>query len=160
MTVHVAETSVSTSVTVEAPIERAFKIFTEDMGTWWDADHHLVDGFERLEVQLHEGGRIIDHGRDGTTCSWARVLAYEPPSRFVFSWDIALDWQIETDARRASEVEVRFTSDGPSRTRVELEHKHLDRHGDGWESMREAVGSPNGWNLAAYAASVQSTPHH
>ncbi|MCW2991815.1 MAG: Activator of Hsp90 ATPase 1 family protein, partial [Solirubrobacterales bacterium] len=138
MTVHVAATSVRTSVVVEAPIERAFKTFTEDMGSWWDADHHLVDGFERMEVQLHEGGRIIDHGRDGTTCSWARVLAYEPPSRFAFSWDIAPNWQIETDARRASEVEVRFTSEGPDRTRVDLEHKHLDRHGEGWESMRDA----------------------
>lgn len=152
MTTQLAGTSVRTSITVHAPIERAFEVFTEKMGSWWDADHHLVDGFETMEVQLREGGRIIDHGRDGATCSWARVLAYDPPIRFAFSWDITPSWRIETDPRRASEVEVRFISEGPDRTRVELEHKHLDRHGDGWESLRDAVGSPDGWNLDSYAA--------
>jgi uncharacterized protein YndB with AHSA1/START domain len=154
MTTQTSSTSVHTSVTVAAPIERAFKVFTEDMGTWWDADHHLVDGFKEMVVELREGGRITDYAKDGTTCSWARVLAYEPPERFVFSWDISPDWKVEPDPERASEVEVRFISEAPDRTRVELEHKHLDRHGDGWEAMRDAVGSPQGWNLEGYAAVV------
>lgn len=148
------ETSVRTSVTIEAPIERAFKVFTEDMGAWWDADHHLVNGFEKMVVELREGGRITDCARDGSTCTWARVLAYEPPTRFVFSWDITPGWEVEANPKRASEVEVRFTSESPDRTRVELEHKHLDRHGEGWEVMRDAVGSPNGWSLGSYAALV------
>lgn len=156
MSTHAAETSVRASVTVEASIERAFKVFTEDMGAWWDPDHHLVEGFNEMEVELREGGRIIDHGRNGTTCSWARVLVYEPPRRFAFSWDITPAWQIETDPRRTSEVDVRFISETSNRTRVELEHKHLDRHGEGWEAMRDAVGSPNGWNLDPYAALVKS----
>jgi uncharacterized protein YndB with AHSA1/START domain len=80
------------------------------------------------------------------------VLAYDPPERFVFSWDINLAWQLETDPERTSEVEIRFFREGPHRTRVELEHKHLERHGDGWEAMRDAVASPNGWDLTSYAA--------
>ena len=78
-------------------------------------------------------------------CAWARVLVYEPPNRVVLSWDINLEWKIETDSTRASEVEVRFVAETPTRTRVELEHRHLVRHGDGWEQMRDAVGSDGGW---------------
>ncbi|HEX6712141.1 MAG TPA: SRPBCC domain-containing protein, partial [Thermoleophilaceae bacterium] len=91
------------------------------------------------------GGNIIDRGTDGSECRWSRVLAYEPPTRVRFSWDINLQWQIETDLERTSEVVLTFTSEGENRTRVELEHRNLDRHGDGWESMREAVGSDDGW---------------
>ena len=157
MTAATAATSVQRSIVVEAPIEHAFKVFTEDMATWWDPDHHLVDGFKEMVVELRVGGRIVDHAHDGSTCAWSRVLAYEPPERFVFSWDINLAWQLETDPERASEIEVRFLSEGPRRTRVELEHKHLDRHGDGWEAMRDAVGSANGWDLAPYAQVATST---
>jgi uncharacterized protein YndB with AHSA1/START domain len=92
---------------------------------------------------------------------WARVLAYEPPTRVVISWDIGTQWRLETDPEKTSEVEVLFVADGPDRTRVELEHRHLERHGDGWEQMRDAVGSPDGWGLglrrfadAAYAPSL------
>ena len=77
--------------------------------------------------------------------NWARILAYEPPHRVVFSCDINLQWQLETDPERTSEIEVRFVEEEPGRTRVELEHRHLERHGDGWENMRGAVGSPGGW---------------
>ena len=91
------------------------------------------------------GGHIYDRGVDGSECRWARVLAYEPPRRFVISWDINLRWELETDPERTSEVEVRFVPEGDGRTRVELEHRHLDRHGEGWEGMRDAVGSPGGW---------------
>ena len=65
----------------------------------------------------------------------------------VFSWDISLQWQVEADPDRTSEVEVRFIAEEPARTRVELEHRRLDRHGEGWEGMREAVGSPEGWDV-------------
>ncbi len=158
MTAATAATSVRRSIIVEASIEHAFKVFTEDMGTWWDPNHHLVDGFKEMVVETRVGGQIIDHAHDGTTCAWSRVLAYDPPERFVFSWDINLAWQIETDPDRASEIEVRFLSQGPRHTRVELEHKHLDRHGDGWEAMRDAVGSANGWDLRPYAQVATSPP--
>ena len=94
-----------------------------------------------------EGGRIFDRGIDGSECQWARVLAYEPPNRVVFSWDINPHWQIETDPERTSDVEVRFVAEAPERTRVELTHRNLDRHGDGWEGEREGVAAEGGWPL-------------
>ena len=84
---------------------------------------------------------------------WARVLAYDPPNRLVFSWDISLQWQIETDPEKTSEVEISFFAEGANRTRVELEHRKLDRHGEGWEPMRNSVGASDGWQkgLDAFA---------
>jgi hypothetical protein len=103
-----------------------------------------------MEFQPWVGGRIIDHGTDGTTCAWARILAYESPTRVTFSWDITTSWQIETDPAKTSEVEITFDAVAPDRTRVVLTHRHLDRHGDGWEGMRDAVSS--GWNLDGLSA--------
>ena len=93
------------------------------------------------------GGHLYDRGVDGSECRWARVLAYEPPDRVVISWDINPQWQIETDLERTSEVEVRFISETPDRTRIELEHRNLERHGDGWQGVREGVGGEGGWPL-------------
>jgi hypothetical protein len=139
-------TSAKASVMVDAPIDHAFWVFTHDMGSWWPPEHHILEGeLGEMVVEPVVGGRILDRATDGTECCWARVLVYEPPLRFAFSWDISLDWAVETDLARTSEVEVRFTTEGPERTRVELEHRHLDRHGDGWQGMRDAVGSPDGW---------------
>jgi uncharacterized protein YndB with AHSA1/START domain len=94
-----------------------------------------------------KGGRVYDRGVDGSECQWARVLAYEPPDRILFTWDISPRWQIEDDLSRASEVEVRFIAESAERTRVELEHRHLDRHGEGWESLSEGVAGDQGWPL-------------
>lgn len=156
MSTQPAVAPVRTSIVVEAPPERAFEAFTAEIGNWWPADKHLLRSeLAEMVFEPHVGGHIYDRGVDGSECRWARVLAYDPPTRLVFSWDITLQWQIETDPARASEVEVRFVPEGPSRTRVELEHRALERHGEGWEGMRDAVGSPNGWgdglrSLAAY----------
>jgi uncharacterized protein YndB with AHSA1/START domain len=148
MTVTEAGTSVRASVLVEAPIERAFKVFTEDIGTWWSPDHHILEGdLAGMVFEPRVGGHIYDRATDGRECRWARVLAYEPPRRVVFSWDINNQWQIETAHDKSSEIEVSFRTEGPDRTRVELEHRHLDRHGEGWESHRDAVGSPDGWQV-------------
>jgi uncharacterized protein YndB with AHSA1/START domain len=146
MTVQAADTSVRASIVVDAPVERAFSVFTDDIGSWWNPDHHIIEAeLAEMVFEPREGGHVYDRGVDGSECRWARVLAYEPPNRFVISWDINLQWQLETDLDRTSEVEVLFISEGPDRTRVELEHRNLDRHGDGWEQMRDAVGSPEGW---------------
>jgi uncharacterized protein YndB with AHSA1/START domain len=75
------------------------------------------------------------------------VLLFDPPDRLVFSWDIGPTWQLETDPENASEVEVRFVADGPDRTRVELEHRYLDRHGPGWPQLRAGVDEEQGWPL-------------
>lgn len=150
---------VTETIVVDAPIERAFEAFTADIGSWWPEGHHILQAeLAEMVFEPHEGGHIIDRGVDGSECRWARVLAYEPPARVVFSWDIALDWTIETDPARASEVEVRFIAESEDRTRVQLEHRGIERHGDGWESMHAAVGSPNGWliGLQRFAHRVSS----
>ena|SRR5215218_651595 len=155
MTQQATDTSVRTEVAVQAPVEQAFQVFTEGIGSWWHPDHHLLQGeLESMVFEPRVGGHIYDRGVDGSECRWARVLAYEPPNRIVFSWDITSSWQIETDPDRASEVEVRFTADGSDRTLVELEHRNLERHGQGWEGMRDAVASPGGWGsgLQRFAA--------
>jgi len=158
MSTQAADTAVRTSMVVETSVQRAFDVFTRQMPSWWHPDHHILEGeLAEMVFEARVGGHIYDRGVDGSECRWARVLAYEPPSRVVFSWDIDLEWKIETDPDRTSEVEVRFTPEGPDRTRVELEHRHLDRHGDGWERMRDAVGSPEGWGvgLQRFAAAVR-----
>ena len=91
------------------------------------------------------GGDVYDRGVDGSICRWARVLAYEPPTRVVISWDINPRWQIETNLAKTSEVEVRFTRETANRTRVELEHRHIERHGEGWEQLRDSVRDEGGW---------------
>jgi len=152
MTPQVLDTSVRTQITVQAPIERAFRVFAEGIGTWWPPEHHILQvELAEMVFEARVGGNIYDRGVDGSECRWARVLAYEPPNRVVFSWDINTSWQIETDHERTSQVEVRFTAEGPAATYVELEHRNLDRHGEGWEGMRDAVGSPGGWNLERFA---------
>ena len=154
------ETAVTTSVVVDVPQARAFKVFTDEIGTWWDPDHHLLPEGTTLTAMVFEprvGGHVYDVVSDGSECRWSRVLAYEPPERVVFSWDINLQWEIETDLDRTSEVEVRFIAEAPDRTRVELEHRNLDRHGDGWGQMRAAVGSDGGWpsGMNRYAAALR-----
>jgi uncharacterized protein YndB with AHSA1/START domain len=146
MSTQATATSVQQSLVVDAPIERAFSVFTEGIGSWFPREYNLLDTeiAERIS-EPRVGGHIYDRGADGSECHWARVLEYEPPQRLVFSWDISPRWQIETDPDRASEVEVRFVAEAPDRTRVELEHRNLDRHGEGWEQLRESVAGEGGW---------------
>ena len=148
MSTQAAETSVRTSIVVEAPIDRAFRFFTEDFDRIKPREHNML-GVDIAETVFEPrvGGRIFDRGVDGGECHWARVLAFEPPNRVVFSWDISPQWQIEPDHKRTSEVEVRFIDETPERTRVELEHRNLDRHGPGWESARDGVAADQGWPL-------------
>src|SRR5690348_7503038 len=149
----IEETTVRVSTEVDAPIARAFHVFTAEIGTWWDDDKHILQAeLAEMVFEPFVGGNIIDRGVDGSECRWARVLAYDPPHRVVFSWDINTSWQIETDPDRTSEVEIAFTELGPTRTRVVLSHSRLDRHGEGWESMRNAVGS--GWSLDPFARRI------
>jgi uncharacterized protein YndB with AHSA1/START domain len=148
MNTHVPIAAVKQSVVVEAPIERAFKVFTEEFGSFKPPEHNLLAvPIAETVFERRVGGHIYDRGADGSECRWARVLAYEPPTRLLLSWDISPRWQIETDPARTSEWEVRFTAETPSRTRVEIEHRNLDRHGQGWESERDGVAGDQGWPL-------------
>jgi uncharacterized protein YndB with AHSA1/START domain len=159
MSTQEAETSVQHSIIVEAPIDRAFSVFTEGIGSWFPSEYNLLDVeiAERV-FEPRAGGRIYDRGTDGTECHWGRVLACDPPDQVVFSWDISPQWQIESDPEKASEVEVRFYSEAPDRTRVELEHRNLDRHGDGWEQTRASVAGDGGWPgcLQAFAERLRA----
>ena len=141
-------TVVRMQIVVDAPIERAFTVFTERFGDFKPPEHNLL-GVPIAETvfEARAGGHIYDRAVDGSECRWARVLVYEPPARVVFSWDISPQWQIEAEPDRTSEVEVRFVSEAPERTRVELEHRNIDRHGPGWEAVGGAVGSDGGWPL-------------
>ena len=146
MTTQAQATSVQSEIVVEAPLERAFAVFTEDIGSWWPPENHILEAeLAEMVFEPRVGGHVYDRGVDGSECRWARVLAYEPPNRVLISWDITPQWQLETDSSRASEIEVRFVPEAPERTRVELEHRNLERHGEGWEGLRDAVGSEGGW---------------
>jgi len=148
MSTQASDTSVRNSIVVEAPIERAFSVFTDGFGSFKPREHNLLQvEIAETVFESHVGGHIYDRGVDGSECRWARVLAYEPPNRVVFSWDISPQWQIEPDPDKTSEVEVRFIAEAPDRTRVELEHRNLGRHGEGWEAAREGVGGDQGWPL-------------
>jgi uncharacterized protein YndB with AHSA1/START domain len=144
----VQETSVHTQIVVAVPIEHAFATFTDRTVRWKPPEHNLlaVEIAESI-FEAHEGGYVYDRGVDGSECRFARVLVFEPPNRVVLSWDISPRWQIETDRSKTSEVEVRFTAESQERTRVEIVHRNLERHGEGWEGLRDAVGAPDGWPL-------------
>ena len=148
MSTHAAETSIGASVVVAAPIERAFSVFTKDFGRFKPREHNLLQAeIAETVFEPRVGGHLYDRGVDGSECRWARVLAYEPPHRVVFSWDISPRWQLESELAKTSEVEVRFVAEAPDRTRVELEHRNLERHGEGWESVRDGVAGEEGWPL-------------
>jgi uncharacterized protein YndB with AHSA1/START domain len=144
-------------VIVDVPVERAFTAFVERFGDFKPKEHNLLGApIAETRFEPHVGGHIYDRAEDGTECRWARVLVYDPPQRVVFSWDISPTWQLESDEEHASEVEVRFVEVTPETTRVELEHRNLDRHGPGWEGVRDGVADDAGWPLylANYARVV------
>ena len=92
-------------------------------------------------------GRCYTEHEDGTECDFGRVLEWEPPHRLVFAWQMTHAFGYEPDARKASEVHVRFRPDGRARTRVDVEHRFFDRHDGGPEPMRTNVDAPNGWTF-------------
>ncbi|WIM85797.1 SRPBCC family protein [Candidatus Mycobacterium wuenschmannii] len=136
------------TLVVNLGIERAFALFVERFDAIKPREHNLLAvPIARTIFEQHVGGHIYDVGVDGSECRWSRVLAYEPPDRLVFSWDIGPTWQLEPDPAKTSEVEVRFTAESDARTRVALEHRHLERHGDGWRSVADGIGGERGWQL-------------
>ena len=146
------------SITVKASQERAFEVFTAGFDTWWPREHHIGKSpMKRAFVEGRVGGRCYSEQIDGTECNWGTVLAWDPPRRFVFAWQITTKWEFEPDVAKSSEVEVRFTPLGDGSTRVDLEHRHLARHGADFAGMRSAVDSPKGWGgtLELFRAAVE-----
>jgi uncharacterized protein YndB with AHSA1/START domain len=148
---------VRSTVTVKASVERAFQVFTEGFDTWWPRSHHIGKSpMKRAIVEGFAGGRCYSEQIDGTECDWGRILVWEPPRRFVFAWRITPEWGLEPDLQKSSEVEVRFTDGGDGSTRVDLEHRHFERHGEGGAAIATAVAGPGGWPglLEEYVAQV------
>jgi uncharacterized protein YndB with AHSA1/START domain len=148
----VAETAVRKSVIVAAPVDKAFQVFTEGIDRWWTRSHHIGKAELRAVVlEPKQGGRWYEIGVDGSQCQWGYVVQWEPPGRLVLAWQIGADWQFDPDL--VTEVEVRFVADGPDRTRVELEHRDLERFGDAQAKMRDGFDSDGGWQglLTAFA---------
>jgi uncharacterized protein YndB with AHSA1/START domain len=132
-------------ITVNVPVEQAFAVFTESFTAWWPHQYHIGQS-EVAEVILesHEGGRWYERGVDGTECDWGRVLAWEPPSRVLFTWQINGNWQFDPDPAHASEIEVRFHADSPAQTTVVVEHRYFERL-IGGEGVHGAIRSGGGW---------------
>lgn len=143
------------ALTVKAPVDRAFAVFTQRLGTWWPLEPYSIGDSKAVDAVLepHEGGRWYEIGEDGSECTWGHVRTYDPPHRVVLSWEISADWQ--PDPTATSEVEVRFTATDEG-TRVELEHRGLETYGARTDEMRGIFGSENGWNglLRAFAAGL------
>ena len=157
MTAATTDTVVHAAIVVDVGIDRAFSVFTDGIDSWWPREHTIgAAPLAEMVLEPRVGGRAYGRDIHGGESDWGRVLVYEPPHRIVVSWDINLQWSHEADPAKASEFEVRFRAESATRTHVELEHRHLERHGGGWEQMRDAVGSPQGWNggLEAFAAAT------
>jgi len=137
--------SVRKVVNVRVPVAVAWKVFTEHMGSWWPLPTHHIGKAKAVDavMEARVGGRWFERGEDGSTCDWGRVLSWEPPSRLVVSWDISADWQHDPSIK--SEVEVRFIAEGKDATRVELQHRKLDRFGARRDEMRGIFDSEGGW---------------
>jgi uncharacterized protein YndB with AHSA1/START domain len=136
---------ISGKITVSVPVEQAFQVFTSSFGTWWPREYHIGQA-EMAEAILEprQGGRWYERGTDGSECDWGRVLVWEPPQRLVVTWQINGQWQFDPDPGHASEIEVRFTAEGPGQTVVELEHRLLDRLAGG-ETIRGTILGGGGW---------------
>ncbi|MGH8215458.1 MAG: SRPBCC family protein [Rhodanobacteraceae bacterium] len=152
MNVLVAIPSVRHTVTVEAPRDHVFEVFTRGIDTWWFRDHFIgKEPLKEVVMEPREGGRVFERGIHGAECDWGRVLVWEPPSRLVVAWQIGGDWRFDPDPSHASEYEARFIEEGPARTRVEFEHRRFERHGEAGPRIRDSVET--GWPklLAALA---------
>lgn len=149
-------TAVRTSTDVAAPPDRAYEVFTAGMDSWWNRDHHVLPGTLRaVGVEPREGGRLWEENADGDTCTWGRVLTWDPPRTFAFAWLVGPDWDVPAPDAAGSRVTVTFTPIAGG-TRVELVHDRLDAHGEGWQDVRNAVGSDGGWpsGLREFAAAA------
>ena len=133
-------------VVVNVPVAFAFEVFTERMGKWWPETHHIGETkFADILMDKHAGGRLYERDANGKECQWGTILQWEPPRCVGFTWQLQPDWKFSEDLTKASEVEISFYEEAGERTRVELIHKHLERHGEGWEKLRIGVDSEGGW---------------
>lgn len=155
MSRRIAPAPVRKTIRVETQPAQAFEVFTAAIGRWW-LPSHSINGSPLKDVVIERrvGGRWYERGEDGSECDWGRVLVWDPPERLVLAWQIDGQWRFNGDL--VTEVEVRFIADGEHATRVELEHRNIDRLGDQAEAIRKAIDSPEGWQglLERFAAAA------
>ena len=138
------------TVTVAVPLPRAFELFTSKVNSWWPHQFHIGQAdVDEVILEPQIGGRWYERGVDASECDWGRVLAWEPPDRVLFTWQINGMWQVDPDPDHASEIEARFRADGPDATVVEVEHRYFERlvtgqnihdgiDGGGWAFLLDA----------------------
>ena len=150
--------SVKKQIIVNVTQERAFAVFTAGIDRWWPREHHIGKSpLERAVLEERAGGRWYALCEDGSECEVGKVLRWEPPRRLVLAWQITADWQY--DPAFVTEVEVTFTPEGPQRTRVDLEHRDLERYGDKAGAFRKAIDSAGGWDkIVAEFAKIAEAP--
>jgi len=145
------------AVVVPLAREEAFRLFGPGFASWWPQEYTWAqDVLETIAIEPREGGRCFERGPHGFECDWGRVLNWEPAARLAFSWQIGPKREPVPDPEKASEVEVRFVAEQATETRVELEHRGFDRHGEGGGGYRAALDSEQGWPyiLDRYAAAA------
>jgi uncharacterized protein YndB with AHSA1/START domain len=153
----IAVAPVRKSVRVQVSPARAFEVFTKSMSRWWPATHTILKVAPKEHIiEPRTGGRWYQVGVDGSQCDNGKVLAWEPPRRLLLAWQLNAEWQF--DPGLVTEVEVPFIEEGAHATRVELEHRHLERMGEKAETVRASVDSAGGWGaiLESYRAVADS----
>jgi uncharacterized protein YndB with AHSA1/START domain len=144
------------TVTVGLPLDKAFEVFTGSMTTWWPHEFHIGQA-DVAEVVLEPGvgGRWFERGVDGSECDWGQVRVWEPPNRVVFTWQINGSFQFDPDPEHASEIDARFTTDGPGQTTVAVEHRYFERLVGG-QAVKDTINGGGGWALLldTYAKSI------
>jgi uncharacterized protein YndB with AHSA1/START domain len=156
------EKAIHHSMTAPVSPARAFAIFTEGLANWWPAEYTWSqEALETIAIEPGEGGHCFERGPYGFRCDWGRVLVWEPPHRLVITWQISPKREPQPNPAKASEIEVHFESEGPSRTRLEFEHRHFARHGEGSAEYRTILDSPQGWPyiLDRYLNAVAEAEH-
>ena len=136
--------SVKKQLVVETSVERAFRVFTDKIDRWWPREHHIgKTPMVRAIIEPWPGGRWYSVHEDGSQADTGKVLVWEPPRRLVLSWQLTASWTY--DPSFVTEVEVNFTAEAPNRTRVDFEHRNLERYGDAAPKLRDEIDSPKGW---------------
>jgi len=137
--------AVERSVTVSAPIDKAFSVFTDQFAAWWPSSFQInPNGYEAAYIEPRLGGRWFERAPDGSECDWGQVLAWEPPDKVLLSWHLTSGYDYDPDPAHASEVEITFVALGPSTTRVDISHRKFERTIDG-AKVAESVGGEGGW---------------
>ena len=146
MTEQATTSAVRHQVTVPIDRERAFRLFTEEIGSWWPSEGYKISEGSITEVfEPRQGGRWYELAEDGSQCTVGTILEWDPPSRFVMTWQLTPDWSLEDDLERATKVEVVFEEAEGGGTRVSLEHRGFEAYGESGARMRGEVGGEGGW---------------